>query len=106
MKPKLHTYKKPTKISEYPQTTAFQGGHLVSTNSAWRTFKPVVNKEACVGCLRCYLVCPDGVISKTEDNKVKIDYDFCKGCGVCAHECKPNAIDMLKEGMIKEGGEA
>ena len=101
IKPKLHAYKKPAKVSEYPSTVAFQGGHLVSMNSGWRTFKPVVNKEACVNCLRCYLICPDGVISKTEDNKVQIDYDFCKGCGVCAHECKPNAIEM-----IKDGGEA
>ncbi|MEO0115587.1 MAG: 4Fe-4S binding protein, partial [candidate division WOR-3 bacterium] len=25
------------------------------------------------------------------------DYDFCKGCGVCASECPRNAITMEEE---------
>jgi len=24
--------------------------------------------------------------------------EHCKGCGICAEECKPKAIDMVKEG--------
>lgn len=106
MKPKLHKYQQPSKMSDYPSTVAFKGGHLVTKNSGWRTFKPVVREEACVGCFRCYLVCPDGVVSKTDNGKVQIDYDFCKGCGVCAHECKPGAIDMVKENVSQEGDEA
>jgi len=97
MRPQVKVYKKPVKISQYPSTPAFQSGHLVSKNAGWRTFKPLIKLDECVGCLRCYLVCPDGVISKTDDRKVKVDFDFCKGCGVCAHECKPNAIEMIKE---------
>ncbi len=98
IKPQLKPFKKPQHIDDYPRAVCFEGGHLVSKNAGWRTFRPEVRLDDCVGCLRCYLVCPDGVISKTEDGKVQIDYDFCKGCGVCAHECKPNAIDMIKEG--------
>jgi len=49
-----------------------------------------------VMCLRCFLVCPDGVIDKSGDELV-IDYDYCKGCGVCAHECRPKCIEMVKE---------
>lgn len=98
IKPKVYSALTPKHIRDYPETPCFQGGHLVSKNAGWRTFKPLVNTTKCVGCMRCYLLCPDGVISKTHENKVQIDYDFCKGCGVCAHECKPKAIDMIKEG--------
>jgi pyruvate ferredoxin oxidoreductase delta subunit len=24
--------------------------------------------------------------------------DYCKGCGICAHECWPHAITMIEEG--------
>jgi pyruvate ferredoxin oxidoreductase delta subunit len=24
--------------------------------------------------------------------------DYCKGCGICAHECWPKAIAMMEEG--------
>jgi pyruvate ferredoxin oxidoreductase delta subunit len=24
--------------------------------------------------------------------------DYCKGCGICAHECWPRAIAMTEEG--------
>ncbi|MFN4245581.1 MAG: 4Fe-4S binding protein, partial [Brevinematia bacterium] len=26
------------------------------------------------------------------------DYDYCKGCGICANVCPRNAIDMVSEG--------
>ncbi|MFP3216806.1 MAG: 4Fe-4S binding protein, partial [Vulcanisaeta sp.] len=27
----------------------------------------------------------------------EIDYDHCKGCGICAHECPVKAIKMVPE---------
>ncbi|MTI69446.1 MAG: 4Fe-4S dicluster domain-containing protein [Firmicutes bacterium] len=95
-KPKLVEYKRPKHINDYPTGPTTEGGKLVEKNAGWRTYKPVVNKEKCVNCLRCYLVCPDGVIFKSE-GKVDIDYDFCKGCGICEYECKLDAIKMIKE---------
>jgi pyruvate ferredoxin oxidoreductase delta subunit len=32
-----------------------------------------------------------------EDDKITIDYDFCKGCGICEVECPKNAIKMIEE---------
>jgi pyruvate ferredoxin oxidoreductase delta subunit len=62
----------------------------------WRTEKPVLNKERCTNCLLCWVYCPEGAIERTED-KVEIDYDYCKGCGVCANECARKAIVMEDE---------
>lgn len=95
-KPSLKKYELPASLSLYPQGTFFEAGHLVTTNSGWRNERPVIDALKCVNCLQCYLYCPDGVIFKTE-NGVGIDYDFCKGCGICAKICKVGAIKMEAE---------
>lgn len=95
-RPRHKHYQKPQHISDYPTGPAFDGGHLTEKNAGWRTFRPVIDNEKCVMCLRCYLVCPDGTIYKSEEG-LDIDYDFCKGCGVCAYECNVEAIKMVKE---------
>jgi pyruvate ferredoxin oxidoreductase delta subunit len=46
--------------------------------------------------MMCYLFCPEGAIYKKDDFLV-IDYDFCKGCGICDYECKSKAIAMVPE---------
>ncbi len=61
----------------------------------WRVFKPILNKEKCVRCWRCWVFCPDLAISRG-DYPV-IDYEYCKGCGICANECPTNAIKMERE---------
>ena len=67
-------------IPKIPDVPSYDAGYLVTKNASWRSEKPVVCSEKCTGCLQCYLYCPDGVISKDkENNKVKIDYDYCKG---------------------------
>jgi 2-oxoacid:acceptor oxidoreductase delta subunit (pyruvate/2-ketoisovalerate family) len=83
-------------IKDYPEATAYQAGYLVTKNAGWRSQKPVINKDKCVGCLQCYLYCPDGVIFPKE-KIVDIDYDFCKGCGICKKICRIGAIEMEAE---------
>jgi pyruvate ferredoxin oxidoreductase delta subunit len=63
---------------------------------SWRTLKPKVLFEKCIGCGTCERFCPEGCI-KIIDKKSTIDYDYCKGCGICAIECPVKAIIMEKE---------
>jgi 2-oxoacid:acceptor oxidoreductase delta subunit (pyruvate/2-ketoisovalerate family) len=51
----------------------------------------------CFGCDNCYGVCPDNAIVKLADGQYEIDYDYCKGCGLCAAECPCGAIEMEPE---------
>lgn len=52
----------------------------------------------CFECDNCYAVCPDNAVIKLgTGNRFAINYDYCKGCGLCAEECPCGAIDMIKE---------
>lgn len=86
----------PQTLAEIPDSTAFEAGYLVTKNAGWRSVRPVIDMDRCVGCLQCYLYCPDGVISR-QGAKVAIDYDFCKGCGICRRICAAGAIAMEEE---------
>lgn len=62
----------------------------------WRTIKPVVKNEDCIGCGICESFCPEVSIKVVERFAI-VDYDFCKGCGICANECPKKAIEMVSE---------
>jgi 2-oxoacid:acceptor oxidoreductase delta subunit (pyruvate/2-ketoisovalerate family) len=52
----------------------------------------------CFECDNCYGVCPDNAVIKLGDGKrFRFNYDYCKGCGVCAQECPCGAIKMVPE---------
>lgn len=87
---------------DFARSTCFEGGFLVSKNAGWRSERPVIDQEACTLCLNCYMMCPDGTIYKVYDGgdrptAIAIDYDFCKGCGICARTCPADCIAMVSE---------
>lgn len=96
MKPYLRNIKSELTLDDYPDGTAYEAGFLITKNAGWRSQYPVIDKEKCTGCLQCYLYCPEGVISP-KNQTVDIDFDFCKGCGICKKICKLNAIEMEAE---------
>jgi 2-oxoacid:acceptor oxidoreductase delta subunit (pyruvate/2-ketoisovalerate family) len=55
----------------------------------------------CFSCDNCYGVCPDNAVIKlgAPGERYAIDYDFCKGCGLCAAECPCGAIEMVPEAI-------
>ena len=65
---------------------------------AWRTFRPVVDLDKCIGCGICWQDCPDAAIEWKDDHP-EILYSHCKGCGICAAECPSDAIEMELEVM-------
>ena len=52
-------------VKELPLGPSFPTGQLHDISSGMRTFRPVIDTEKCVKCLRCFLVCPDGAIDKS-----------------------------------------
>jgi len=58
----------------------------------------------CFDCDNCFGVCPDNSVLKLEGSEREaagrgyaFDYDYCKGCGICAAECPCGAIEMVPE---------
>lgn len=52
----------------------------------------------CFECDSCYGACPEGAISKNGKGEgYTINYDLCRGCGVCAEQCPCHALDMVLE---------
>ncbi len=64
---------------------------------SWRWLRPVVDNSKCVKCFLCEIYCPDNTIIVDPEKGATIDYDYCKGCGICAQVCPTKAIDMVKE---------
>jgi len=56
------------------------------------------NCGVCNLCDNCYIFCPDvAILKQGEDGPNVIDYDHCKGCGICVEECPRDALVMEEE---------
>ncbi|KPK39002.1 MAG: hypothetical protein AMJ78_09185 [Omnitrophica WOR_2 bacterium SM23_29] len=77
-----------------------EAGSAMKYNSGtWRTFKPIWSEDKCIQCYMCWIHCPDSSILIKDGKVAGIDYDHCKGCGLCMSVCPPKvqAIKMEKE---------
>jgi len=68
----------------------------------WRSDRPVWTKENCNNCMLCWMYCPDSSIQVKDGEMIGIDWDHCKGCGVCAVECRFEALHMIPESEAEE----
>jgi 2-oxoacid:acceptor oxidoreductase delta subunit (pyruvate/2-ketoisovalerate family) len=56
------------------------------------------NCGICNQCDNCRLFCPDLAVKRDESRGGRsIDYDYCKGCGICVVECPRNAMSLEEE---------
>ena len=73
-----------------------QGG-LDETNAQYEA-RRCLSCGNCFECDNCYGVCPDNAVVKLGPGKrFRFNYDYCKGCGMCAQECPCGAITMVPE---------
>ena len=73
-----------------------QGG-LDETNALFEA-RRCLSCGNCFECDNCYGVCPDNAVIKLGPGKrFEFNYDYCKGCGMCATECPCGAIKMEPE---------
>jgi len=63
-----------------------------------RNHRPVMDGGKCIKCSSCWIYCPEGCISRGDS--FTINYDYCRGCGICATECPKEAIVMIREERV------
>jgi pyruvate ferredoxin oxidoreductase delta subunit len=69
----------------------------------WRSERPYRDDDKCTQCLLCWVFCPDTSVMVKDQKVYDFDLEHCKGCGICAHECPVDAIEMVPEGCELPG---
>lgn len=85
-------------ILPHPGSTAWN-----DVSAARSGFVPAFNRERCIHCALCDLVCPDACLvwekgeegGRFERELTGVDYRYCKGCLRCVESCPASA--MLKK---------
>ncbi len=74
----------------------------ISANLAMQEAARCFNCGLCNQCDNCRLFCPDLAVKRADTLQARsIDYDYCKGCGICVVECPRNAMVLEEEGASK-----
>jgi len=83
-------------VDEMPSSPVSLGSMKINKTASWRSIRPIIIDAKCERCMICWKFCPEPAIQPTDPPT--IDYDFCKGCGICIEECPCKAIIIEKEG--------
>ncbi len=99
-----------SKINEWKSDEFPLGAVIPETGNAddyvtggWRSERPYRDDDKCTQCLLCWVFCPDTSVMVKDEKVYDFDLDHCKGCGICAHECPADAIEMVPEGCELPG---
>ncbi|SFN03570.1 FAD-dependent oxidoreductase [Thermodesulforhabdus norvegica] len=71
----------------------------IAANIAMKEASRCFNCGICNDCDNCRLFCPDLSVKMDESEREHrfIDYDYCKGCGLCVAECPRCAMSLVEE---------
>jgi Pyruvate/2-oxoacid:ferredoxin oxidoreductase delta subunit len=103
----IHYYEPAPRVKELALPVAERSGDEEITGPL---SGPSISNEAmrcfscgnCLACDNCWTLCPDSAVLKTNElasdgSHYVFDYDYCKGCGLCAHECPCGYIEMEED---------
>ncbi|MEW6034671.1 MAG: pyruvate synthase [Chloroflexota bacterium] len=77
---------------------ASPGTSRANKTGSWRTTRrPMFLHISCIACELCALSCPEDCITGDVRNTYCPDFNYCKGCGVCATVCPVHDIEMIPE---------
>ncbi len=89
---------------EIPEGFVCKAGTAKEYNTGgWRSMRPLWDESKCTSCMMCWVVCPDSSIEVEDGKMTGIDLEHCKGCGVCTHECKFDALSLVSEAEVLGG---
>ena len=70
----------------------------ISAHLAMKESERCFNCGLCNQCDNCFIFCPDTSVIRDKDHQGRhINYDYCKGCGLCVVECPRNAMSLEEE---------
>jgi len=60
------------------------------------------DREECIGCGMCSVVCPHGVFIVDKGKAIMAERDLCMECGACMRNCPSGAISVeVGEGCVR-----
>jgi pyruvate ferredoxin oxidoreductase gamma subunit len=74
------------------------GSMTQNLTGSWGVSIPLYDDSRCIRCQRCWFICPEGCIRRSDDGALTFDTRYCKGCGLCAKVCPKDAIVMKRKG--------
>lgn len=62
----------------------------------WKVFRPKVDFNKCIHCMKCVLWCPDMCIPEKNEKRLETNFEMCKGCLICEEVCPVKCINHEK----------